>query len=48
MAHSFSELRSKMALERRTQNAAEAARILADMTLRRGVKGGAANRSKTG
>ena len=30
MAHSFSELRSKMALERRTRNAAEAARILAD------------------
>ena len=39
MAQSFSELRSKMALERRTQNAAEATRMLADMTLRRGVKG---------
>ena len=35
MAHGIHELRSKMALERRTRNAAEAARMLADMTLHR-------------
>jgi hypothetical protein len=47
MAHSFDELRSRMAPERRGRNAAEAARVLPDMTLHRGVKGGAAKRSKT-
>lgn len=47
MAHSFNELRSKMAPERRARNASEAARILAHMTPHRGVKGAGAERSKT-
>jgi hypothetical protein len=47
MAHGFHELRRKMARERRARNAAEAARVLADMRLHREGKGGAAERSKT-
>lgn len=47
MAHGFHELRRKMARERRARNAAEAARMLADMRLHREEKGGAAERSKT-